>query len=1038
MANVSKAIVLTALGYFLAGWLGQLFAVPPGYATVIWPASGIAISACLLFGYKAVFGVFLGSSLINVAITFSNNGQIALLVPMLIALGSSAQTAFSYFLIRHFIGEHFKFYSIRHVLYFILLAGPIGCLISATVGTSVLSGFGILPEGEAFLNWLSWWMGDSVGVIVLVPWLAVIFRKHFSVYYDRPARVIVALMIVALMTILITTSTAYFELNKQRQAFQNDAELNSTLLSERVKNSVDILYGMAGYIRGSGVVEGYEFYEYGENILRRDRAIKALSINHVVQGSDLDRYETQMQSMYDSSFRVMQRDSDGNLETVSDRSRYVVVGVIYPLKGNAKALGFDVYSEASRRDSIDEAIRLNAAFPTPAITLVQNSKAVLIFLPVYSGAQLHSMATALFDIRDLSERVLGRHSTGSTEVYLTDRRPRQEPYIITASDNATLSAEQLFSGLEEDAFPVVNRSVIPVGAHHWELIHVSHTSFIEQPWGTHFVLVAGLFVAGLLGWVLSLVFSHAAQVEKQVTERTKELSEANDALRESGEKLRQATHEAQEASLAKSRFLANMSHEIRTPLNGMLGSLTLLKSNELSTEQRNLVTLAHQSGDALLDLVNDILDLSKIEAGELELDYRPFNVQDLLEDVASLMYIKAHEKGLRFSVPETLLPEVTVISDRLRVRQVLLNLLGNAIKFSDSGNSVRVVTAMDWEGDSRANLTVRVIDTGIGMTESVQKRLFSRFKQADASTTRRYGGTGLGLAICKELVGALGGEIGVESVLGEGATFWFTIPVEIEHKHQDVKRGFSAEITCACLVSENGEDASYLSVLLAQFGIDLEVRSDLPVVGRPDCLLLVDQAPSQAMAQRIHALNMPCIRLFSQGVEGTEDSHINVLYKPVHRHALWDALEHLMVSQPPDISTTDVEVTECKQDKKVRVLLVEDNLTNQIVAKGLLELFALEVEIARNGQEALDTAREQHFDLIFMDCQMPVMDGYQATRELRMFANDTATPSDVPIIALSANAMKGDDELCFAAGMNDHVAKPISKQCLQEVLERWL
>ncbi|MBM6552017.1 ATP-binding protein [Marinomonas ostreistagni] len=1039
MTRSAKIVLVTALGYFFAGWLGQLFAVPPGYATVIWPASGVAIAACLLSGYRAVLGVFIGSMLVNISITYGNTEQLVFLVPALIALGSSIQTFVSYALVRRFIGFPIEFHNIRHVLYFLLLAGPFGCLVSASVGTSVLLYFDILPDAQAGLNWLSWWLGDSVGVIVTVPWFVVLFRKRFKVYYDHPWRVVSALFIVALTTALISSSTAYFELNKQRQAFNNSAELDSTLLSERVKNSVDILYGMAGYIRGSGQIYDYEFYDYSENLLRRDRAIKALSLNHVVLENERPSYEALMSDMYGRPFQIMQRNADGQLVPAGEHSRYVSVGIIYPSEPNLKALGYDVYSESLRRQTIDQAIRLNAAYPTPAIRLVQDSLAILVFLPVYKGQQLTAMATALFDISDLSERVLGRHRDGTTEVYLVDRRTGQDPYVIAASDNATLVDEALFAKLETQAFPVMARTIIPVGAHHWELIHVSPTRFIEQPWGTHFVLVAGLFVAGLLGWVLSLVFSHAGQIERQVTARTRELSEANAALRDYGEQLRQATESAQEANLAKSRFLANMSHEIRTPLNGLLGSMSLLQEKNLATEQKNLVALALQSGDALLDLVNDILDLSKIEAGELELEYHDFNVQDLLEDVSSLMRVKAQEREVRFFAPQTLLPEVLLEGDRLRLRQVILNLLGNAIKFSEAGDAVSLSARLEADA-GQTHLLVAVQDTGIGISEGLQSRLFQRFKQADTSTTRRYGGTGLGLAISKELVEAMGGEIGVESQLGQGSTFWIRLPVTLT-KQAPLQLPKAAEaLTEIVLISQDDADVPYLQAICVSLNIQWQHLINVNAESLANAqLLLVDQAllaqPDQA--QRLRDLAIPIVLLCEQGSTIELDNVVASLYKPVHRRALLNALESAY-AQPTVLGASAGVPAEQSHLSKPKVLLVEDNLTNQIVAKGMLALLDVDVDVAQNGAEALEQVQQQRYDLIFMDCQMPVMDGYEATEHVRLLGADSATPATVPIIALSANAMKGDDELCYAAGMNDHVAKPVTKPRLEEVLKQWL
>lgn len=1042
MAQVLKIILLTALSYFIAGWLGQMFAIPPGYATVIWPASGVAIAACLLFGYWPIVGVLLGSALVNIAIGYDNTGQINILLPVLIALGSALQTAVAYTLVRHFIGKKLEFYNVRHVLSFIALAGPVGCLISASTGTSILYGFDLLSSDQVLLNWLSWWLGDSVGVVVLVPWLAVLFRKHFAVYYDHPLRVLLALSIVSLTTVILTLSTAYFEINKQRQAFNSSADLSSTLLSERIKNSVDILYSMAGYIRGSGKVTVPEFQYFSESIMSQDRAIKALSINHVLEEQDIVSYEANMSLLHGFPFSVKERNAEGDLVSVGQRDRYVSVGLIYPLEPNIKALGFDVYSETSRRAAIQNAIRLNSAVPTAAITLVQGNKAVLMFLPTYKQQKLFAMATGLFEIGDLSSRILDRVSTPGVEVYLVDRQADKAPYILASSANALLDVNALIEGVNNEHFPAIHRSMIPVGAHQWELIHIARSKFIEQPWGTHFVLVGGLFVAGLLGWVLSLVFSHAAQVERQVAERTKELSKANLALRESGEKLQQASLAAQEANQAKSRFLANMSHEIRTPLNGMLGSLSLLKSQSLNIEQMKLVELAHQSGDALLDLVNDILDLSKIEAGELELEPQYFNLQDLLEDAASLMRLKAEEKKLTFIAPETLLPEAMVYGDRLRLRQVILNLLGNAIKFTPTGGSVRLMAKRTVLDDAAATYRLSIQDTGIGISDSLQQRLFQRFRQADASTTRRYGGTGLGLAISKELIEAMEGQIGVESQLGVGSTFWVELTLPIQEQTNNEAQEVLEPVVMAYLLSQHEDDIAYVRAVLQSRGIQvthLQSVAQLPDFDESMLVVVDDRIFVDANRSELAPYQSQMLVLLEQGrsLDQSQGSYIPSVYKPVHRRALFSSIEAMLQQENVALVENDSTVLESAV-ADARVLLVEDNLTNQIVAKGMLGLFGVTVDIAENGEEAVSACQTNAYDLIFMDCQMPVMDGYEATRAIRKMAEGAATSNDVAIVALSANAMKGDDLLCFEAGMDDHIAKPISKERLSEVIERWL
>ena len=587
------------------------------------------------------------------------------------------------------------------------------------------------------------------------------------------------------------------------------------------------------------------------------------------------------------------------------------------------------------------------------------------------------------------------------------------------------------------------RKLIPVGASSWELVHIAPNYFVDQPWSTQFTVAGGMFLSGLLGWVFILVFSHTAQIEQQVVARTRALSFANRSLRESEGRLKTAIAEAEEANMAKSRFLANMSHEIRTPLNGLLGSLLLLQEKSLSSEQQSLVAMAQQSGDSLLDLINDILDLSKIEAGELQLEPHHFLMQDLLEDVATLMRPRALDKRIGLVAPSTMLPEVQVWADRLRIRQILVNLIGNAIKFTPEGQ-VNVSTEYEMVTNGSIQLRVVIQDTGIGISEEAQKRLFQRFKQADGSTTRQYGGTGLGLAISKELAEAMGGSIGFESEQNVGSRFWFAITLDCQTAP---KLLISEEVNKhgAILLSGLGMDEPYVCAILRGLSIPNRIMNTLGDAidanneHHTPVLILEAGYLTDSQLQALSTYRGGIVLVVERAIDLKRFSGFafSVVYRPVHRRALLEALNDASMRRFGVIEAVD-EVVEQELKFMGRVLLVEDNATNQLVAKGVLSLLGVEVDVAANGQEALDKVQHSAYDLIFMDCQMPIMDGYEATKRIRQLSAESLTPANVPIVALSANAMKGDDTACIAVGMNDHVAKPISKPRLEQVLKKWL
>jgi len=399
-------------------------------------------------------------------------------------------------------------------------------------------------------------------------------------------------------------------------------------------------------------------------------------------------------------------------------------------------------------------------------------------------------------------------------------------------------------------------------------------------------------------------------LESRIEERTRELAV---------EKTR-----AEAASIAKSNFLATMSHEIRTPMNGVLGMAQVLITTALTEEQQLYVKTILDSGNSLLTVINDVLDFSKIEAGKMELEHNVFNLSVISNEVISLFNSKAHEKNIIINLDIDDNCPQDLIGDSLRIKQVLQNLLSNAIKFTDHG-VIKISISGSMSGEGSASLMVSVKDSGIGIDKGSQDKLFSDFTQADSSTTRKFGGTGLGLAICKQLITLMGGEIGVNSQPDQGATFWFTINIDVSNESSNQS------------ATNNTSELSKHPTLL-------------------------------------------------QG----------------------------------------------------NILLVEDNAVNQIVAKAILEKFGLTPDIANDGQQAIDKIKNKAYDLVLMDCQMPVLDGFDATEKIRQIEKDNNVPGPLPIVALTANAHNKDKERCLAVGMNDYLSKPIVKADLYNILTQFL
>jgi PAS domain S-box-containing protein len=525
------------------------------------------------------------------------------------------------------------------------------------------------------------------------------------------------------------------------------------------------------------------------------------------------------------------------------------------------------------------------------------------------------------------------------------------------------------------------------------------------------------------------------------------------------ERLIQARIDAEAANRAKSEFLANMSHEIRTPLNGVIGMLDLLDSEGMHPEQRNMLETARSSADALLALINDVLDFSKIEAGKLALEQIDVEVRPIVEEVATLFSQQAHAKGIELSCLVHRDVPAVVRGDPTRLRQILTNLVSNAVKFTERGEVFVGVSAVGCDARGARLLRAEVRDTGIGMSAETVGRLFEAFTQADSSTTRRYGGTGLGLTIAKRLIEAMNGTMQVKSEPGQGTTFSVTVPLIVSSETGNVPQPADLRGLKALIVDDNATnrlilehylDAAgmqHVSAAGAREGLDLALAAARSGAAF-DLVLLDYQMPEIDGLGFIAGLraepaiaNIPCIVLSSLGDRGglpDTDGVAAWLCKPVRQEPLLRILAAI-VGRNPGREPAARPGNEAQQFSfpGLRVLLAEDNVVNQKVALRVLTTFGLQVKLAANGQEALSLVKAEPFDAVLMDCQMPVMDGYEATRAIRQWERATAR-TRMPIIAMTANALASDRMRCLAAGMDDHVAKPFKREVLGATLASWL
>jgi len=548
-------------------------------------------------------------------------------------------------------------------------------------------------------------------------------------------------------------------------------------------------------------------------------------------------------------------------------------------------------------------------------------------------------------------------------------------------------------------------------------------------------------------------------VYTDITELKKAEVEMVRAARAAGE----ARTAAEEASRAKSAFLATMSHEIRTPMNGVIGMTGLLMDTELTAEQREYAETVRRSGEALLTIINDILDFSKIEAGKIDFEDTDFELRVTVEDVLELLAERADAKGLELVyLPHANLP-AWVGGDPGRLRQVLTNLVGNAVKFTEAGEVV-VHGSLVEETDHDAVIRFAVTDTGIGIAPEARGRLFQSFSQADTSTTRRYGGTGLGLAISKRLVEIMGGSVGVESTPGAGSTFWFTVRLPKRPLPPTAVRADLSELRRLRVlgVDDNATNRTLLAAQIGAWGMHVEcvARGSRALEslraaqrdGRPYDLAILDhQMPEMdgiTLGRAIKAdpalASLPLVLLTSVSYRGSASDAERAgfsafLVKPIRQSHLYDCIATVvgMGTEPsPSRLITRHALREAEGQLRARVLVAEDNVVNQRVALRMLEKFGCRVDVVTSGLEAVEASGRIAYHCIFMDCQMPEMDGYEAATAIRR--REVQTGAHVPIVAMTANAMEGDRDRCLAAGMDDYVAKPVQPRELRETLERWV
>lgn len=810
-------VVVVALAYLVAARFGSLFAVPPGFASAIWPPAGIALAALLWWRGPALVGIGLGSLATNLWLLLAAGGQAPwttpqLLAPLLIGCGAMAQALAGGWLVRRWLPWPPALQTGPEVLLLMLLVGPLASVVNASVGVASLTLLGLTPLSGAPLSWLTWWAGDAIGAMTFTPLLLLLAKPGAA--SRRRARQVVVPIVITLLVVAAFVALAR-QAGDQRRQLQFDATAAAVgrALAERIDEAERVVVTLRGLFEASDEVARDDFARFVSYLPLAGLGISALEWSPRISDAERPALERELSALAGTAI-TLATVVDGKRQPVGPQPFYFPVSYVEPLTGNEAALGLDLQAQAQRLQLLQQAEQLDGVVASTPIALVQGGRGMLLIAPVRPSAQSHQaiggFVLGVLHLDPWLGGALADIELSGLSVTISDTSAGGEPLFSYGPAQRGDSREQLLTA----------------GNRQWQLTLTAGSDYFfrEQDWLLWLMITLGLLFTVLLCSLLLLITGTTAQVAQQVVERTAELQ--------------QALVRADRANAAKGEFLANMSHEVRTPINAISGMLTLVGDEPLSVRARDYLAKAQQATGVLLRVVNDILDYSKIEAGRLELEQRPFNLHQLVMGLAGVIRPAANDKGLQFKVrPLTELPQ-WLSGDAVRIEQILHNLLNNAVKFTSSG-SVELALAATVGPERLAALTLKVSDSGIGMEQATIERLFQSFTQADSSITRRFGGTGLGLAICRRLVALMAGEIRVDSSPGGGSCFTVELQLPLAEPPVASREASAPPLFSGkrlLVVEDQPINREVLAAMLARCGVEV-----VEAVNGAEALAMVEQ-----------------------------------------------------------------------------------------------------------------------------------------------------------------------------------------------------
>ncbi|EOQ97416.1 GHKL domain protein [Leptospira wolbachii serovar Codice str. CDC] len=740
--------------YLIAGKLSLNLSSIDGYSTPVWPPAGLALGFVLIFGNRVWPALFFGAYFTNTTHFPTSEPWIQFLISnpqnITISLGNSTSAILGSYLLKKYSSPKLNIFQANEILIFFLLAGPVTAFISSVIGSLSLFYFKIIYFEFLFQTWITWWMGDSIGIIIFTPLLILIWKWYEG--EEKLLRLIIfasATMSTFVFTLSIFFLTRNWEKEFIKYRIKSDGQIISTGIENRLLENLRVVKGLGSFIALTEKLNRRYFDAFSKGIMEDSDSVTALSWNPLVRHS--------LRSIADANLKIDYPDSigisiqkDKKLLPSPQNEEYVYIRYIYPYNENKQAIGFNLLSDSTRMEALFRATERQGIDMTGKISLVQsldNNLGFLVLFPVKRWNGEFGFATAVIRIATIIEKAL----IGNDQNHLCIKIEE-----LKNSSNIGLFSKEC-SNMEEKIFSdFYYERQMTIGSHVLNIKTIATKEYFQMNLtnASKFLLIISSLLTGLLGILLLIIMGKEKSIQDIVEKRTFELEKAN---------------------RVKSDFLANMSHEIRTPMNGVLGMLTLLEQTNVDVEQKDYLDNAKKSVLSLLTIINDILDVSKLENKKLEIVSKPANINKLCKDVVHLFSVDAQQKNLELHLNVTDLDSsLYVLVDENRLRQILINLIANAFKFTSVGSICLDVNL----SDDKRFIIFKVKDTGIGISEENISKLFNRFVQLEDSRTKKFEGSGLGLYISKQLVQLMGGEVEVQSKVNSGSTFQFTIPFQ--------------------------------------------------------------------------------------------------------------------------------------------------------------------------------------------------------------------------------------------------------------------